>query len=88
MPYFASASTTSLGLAWKSCVSAEVLAVCAKSVGYYIFISKQYYETEQLFAWTIAIILLSVLLEYAVKGVTSLVKMYVGIRFGGDTNGK
>lgn len=88
LPYFASASTTSLGLAWKSCVSAEVLAMCAKSVGYYIYVSKQYFETEQLFAWTIAIILLSVILEYAVKGIAALVRRYTAKHYGGAENGK
>lgn len=88
MPYFASASRTSLGLAWKSCVSAEVLAVCAKSVGYYIYVSKQYFETEQLFAWTIAIVLLSVILEYSVKGIAYLIKRYTNNRFGGVADEK
>ncbi len=88
LPYFGSASTASLGLAWKSCVSAEVLSVCAKSVGYYIYVSKQYFETEQLFAWTIAIVLLSVILEYAVKGVAHLIKHCHKKRFGGAVNEK
>jgi NitT/TauT family transport system permease protein len=88
LPYFGSASTTSLGLAWKSCVSAEVLAVCAKSVGYYIYVSKMYFETEQLFAWTIAIVILSIILEYAVKGISALVIRYTRNRFGGGLIGK
>ena len=87
MPYFVSSANASLGLAWKSCVSAEVLAVCAKSVGYYIYVSKQYFETEQLFAWTISIILLSIILEYAVKGIAHLISRYTKNRFGGTANG-
>ena len=66
-PYFASACTTSLGLAWKAGISAEVLCVTRDSIGYYIYISKQYFETASLFAWTVAIIVLSVLLELAIK---------------------
>ena len=86
LPYFGSASTVSLGLAWKSCVSAEVLSVCAASVGYYIYTSKLYFETEQLFAWTIAIVVLSVMLEYLVKAFTALISRVMGRRFVG--NGK
>ena len=62
--------------------------MCAKSVGYYIYVSKQYFETEQLFAWTIAIILLSIILEYAVKGIAYLISRYTKNRFGGAVNGK
>lgn len=88
LPYLASASTTSLGLAWKSCVSAEVLTVCANSLGYHIYVSKQYFETEELFAWTIAIIILSVMLEYAVKGCSLLIKHLTSRNHGGIENGK
>ena len=81
MPYLGSSCITSLGLAWKSCVSAEVLVVTAGSVGYNIFVSKNYLETEQLFAWTIAVVLLSVALEYAVKLIARLITRLVGRRF-------
>lgn len=84
MPYFGSACMTSLGLAWKSCISAEALIVTAKSVGYYIYTSKLYFETEQLFAWTIAIILLSVALEYIVKLISRGVKKLFERRFVSD----
>ena len=82
MPYLGSACITSLGLAWKSCVSAEVLIVTAKSVGYYIYTSKLYFETEQLFAWSIAIVLHSVLLEYTVKLVARYIKLLMQRRYG------
>ncbi|MBR2473421.1 MAG: ABC transporter permease subunit [Clostridia bacterium] len=80
-PYFGSACISSLGLAWKSCVSAEVLIVTEKSVGYYVYTSKLYFESEKLFAWTIAIVLLSVLLEYTVKLIAYLIKRLMGRRF-------
>ena len=81
MPYFGSACVTTLGLAWKSCISAEVLIVTAGSVGYYVYTSKLYFETEMLFAWTVAIVLLSVLLEYAIKLLAYLVIRATGRRF-------
>ena len=82
MPYLGSACISSLGLAWKSCVSAEVLIVTATSVGYYIYTSKLYFETEQLFAWTIAIVLLSVILEYAVKLIAHYTSKLLQRRYG------
>ena len=81
LPYFGTACNVSLGLAWKSCISAEVLIVTAKSVGYYLHTSKLYFETERLFAWTIAIILISVLIEYAAMLISFLLKKYLGRRF-------
>ena len=63
-----------------------MLSVCAASVGYYIYTSKLYFETEQLFAWTIAIVILSVMLEYLVKAFALLINHFAGRRFVG--NGK
>ena len=82
MPYLGSACITSLGLAWKASVSAEVLCVTKESVGYYIYTSKLYFETEQLFAWTIAIIIMSVILEYAVKLIAKYAVRLSGRRYG------
>lgn len=58
-----SAGKTALGLAWKAGVAAEVLALPKHSVGYEIYNAKMYLESEALFAWTIAIIAFSVILE-------------------------
>ena len=66
MPYFTAACTTSLGLSWKSGVAAEVLANLPFSIGGFIYDSKIYLETADLFAWTAVVILLSVLLEHLV----------------------
>ena len=81
LPYFGSACNVSLGLAWKSCISAEVLIVTAKSVGYYVYTSKLYLETERLFAWTIAIVLISVLIEYVAMLISFLLKKHLGRRY-------
>lgn len=58
-----SAATTSLGFAWKSCVAAEVIASCKHSIGRAIYESKIYLEVSELFAWTAAIIIMSIILE-------------------------
>lgn len=62
-PYFLSAITTSMGLAWKSGVAAEVLCLPNLSIGTRIFNTKLYLEIPELFAWTVVVVALSLLLE-------------------------
>lgn len=59
------------GLSWKSCVAAEVLSNPKISMGYNLIAAKMYLQGEQLFAWTAAIVLLSVLFEKALKAALS-----------------
>ena len=63
MPHFLSACQTALGLAWKAGVAAEVLTVPRLSIGKQLYESKLYLETVDLFAWTVVVILLSLILE-------------------------
>lgn len=62
-PYFFAAMRTSLGLAWKAGVAAEVLTVPKGSVGQMLYESKLYLETVDLFAWTVTVILCSLIIE-------------------------
>ena len=62
-PYFLSACRTSIGLAWKAGVAAEIIAMPRKSIGTMIGDAKQYILTEDMFAWTLTVILLSLLIE-------------------------
>lgn len=62
-PYFISAATTSMGLAWKAGIAAEVICNPKKSIGAGIYSSKIYLETPQLFAWTAVVVILSIALE-------------------------
>ncbi len=66
-PYFTAAATTSMGLTWKACIAAEVICTPARSVGAGIYNAKVYLETPSLFAWTLTVILFSVLLEKILK---------------------
>ena len=63
LPHFISACTTGLGFAWKSGVTAEVIAHPAFGMGKEIYESKLYLETPELFAWTAAVIIMSFALE-------------------------
>ncbi len=62
-PYFFAACRTSLGLAWKAGVAAEVLTVPKNSIGQMLYESKLYLETVDLFAWTVTVILCSLIIE-------------------------
>lgn len=63
LPHFLSACRTSLGLAWKAGVAAEVLTVPQLSIGRHLYEAKLYLETVDLFAWTVVVIVLSLVIE-------------------------
>lgn len=63
LPYFFSACITGVGFAWKSGIAAEILAVPKNAIGTMLYESKIYLETTDLFAWTAAVILLSLFFE-------------------------
>ena len=63
MPFFRVACSSALGLGWKAGIAAEVLTVPRSSIGRMISESKLYLMTEELFAWTLAVIVLSLLLQ-------------------------
>ncbi len=65
-PFFFAACKTGLGLAWKAGVAAEVLGNTFHSIGGQIFESKIYLETVDLFAWTLVVIVLSMIIEKVV----------------------
>ncbi len=65
-PYFLSACRTSLGLAWKAGIAAEILAMPPLTIGTEIADAKAYIEVPEMFAWTLTVILLSLLIEFSV----------------------
>ncbi len=62
-PYFAAGCKTALGLAWKAGVAAEVLCTPQKSIGKELYEAKLYIETVDVFTWTVAVIIISVIIE-------------------------
>lgn len=63
-PYCLSGCRSALGLCWKAGVAAEVIGVCGGSVGGMLYDAKVYLEIRDLFAWTLAIVLLSLGFEW------------------------
>lgn len=64
LPYLRASCLTALGMAWKSGVAAEVLCQPRKAVGTQLYFAKIYLETENLFAWTLVVVALSILMEH------------------------
>ena len=66
LPYVTAASSTVLGMSWKAGVAAELIGVPTGSMGERIYQAKLLLETADLFAWTIAVVLISWLFERVV----------------------
>ena len=65
LPYFVAACRSAIGIAWKAGIAAEVLCAPMNSIGRAIYEGKQYLLTNELFAWTLTVILISVAIERA-----------------------
>ena len=64
LPRFFASASTALGFAWKAVITAEILALPKLGIGRQMQFHKIHIEIPELFAWTLLIIILSVLLEH------------------------
>jgi len=64
LPYFRAAVVAGMGLAWKSGVAAEVIGIPDGSIGERLYRAKIYLMTPELFAWTVALVALSIACEH------------------------
>lgn len=62
-PYLLSACQVALGMSWKSGIAAEVIGTPEFSIGENMYMAKVFFSTDELFAWTAVVILLSFLFE-------------------------
>lgn len=62
-PHLLSACSTGAGLAFKSGIAAEIIGIPQGSIGEKLYDAKLYLDTVDLFAWTLAILLLSFAFE-------------------------
>lgn len=63
LPYFRAAVSLALGLSWKAGIAAEVIGLPDLTIGEHLYDAKVYLDTPDLFAWTVAIVVVSVALE-------------------------
>lgn len=66
-PYLQAAVSTGFGFAWKSGIAAEAIASTGHSIGYQIALAKRSIEYTDVFASTVMVVLLSVVLEWALR---------------------
>lgn len=79
LPYLLAACRMGLGMCWKAGIAAEVIGQPRNSVGDALYRAKIFLSTDELFAWTLAIVLLSVLLEKAaIAGIARLERLSGG----------
>lgn len=62
-PFLESGLKLALGMCWKSGVAAEIIGTPQYSIGERLYMSKIYLDTEGLFAWTVVVILLSLVFQ-------------------------
>lgn len=63
LPFLVSGAKVALGMSWKSGVAAEIIGVPSYSIGERLYMAKIYLNTDSLFAWTLVIIVLSLIFE-------------------------
>ena len=63
LPFFTAAVKTGIGLAWKAGIAAEVIVNPKYGIGTALHDSKVYIETCDLFAWTVVVVIISIILE-------------------------
>ena len=63
LPYFRTGCSVGLGLCWKAGVAAEVIGLPDGSIGERLYEAKVYLNTPDLFAWTVVIVLVSLVFE-------------------------
>ena len=69
LPFGISAVSIGLGFSFKSGIAAEVIGRPANSIGIKLYEAKLYLMIKELFAWTLVIILISMLFERIVMGI-------------------
>lgn len=62
-PFLISACSVTAGMAWKAGVAAEIIGTPNGSIGRMLYTAKIYLDTDDLLAWTVIIVLISVASE-------------------------
>lgn len=62
-PHLLSACTVTVGMAWKAGIAAEIIGTPKGSIGQQLYLSKIYLDTDDLLAWTVVLVILSIICE-------------------------
>ena len=74
LPRFRAAASAALGLCWKAGVAAEVIGIPNGSLGERLYEAKIYLNMPELFAWTVVIVAVSIVMERAVLALLWLIE--------------
>lgn len=77
LPFLISGCRIGLGFCFKSGIAAEIIALPAGSIGEQLYKAKLYLMTDELFAWTIVIVLTSVVYEFICMGVIRYLTKFI-----------
>jgi NitT/TauT family transport system permease protein len=62
-PFLVSAVSVALGFAWKSGIAAEIICISSGTIGNMLYDAKLLLASEDIFAWTAVVIIISKLME-------------------------
>lgn len=85
LPFLLAAIHTGFGYAWKSVITAEVMASATMTIGSHIADGKIYINTDEVFAWTIVVIIMSILTEKIILFSTNIY-LNKSYKIKGDSN--
>ncbi|HHX68090.1 MAG: ABC transporter permease subunit [Miniphocaeibacter sp.] len=85
LPFLLAAVHTGFGYAWKSVITAEVMASATMTIGSHIADGKIYLNTDEIFAWTIVVIIMSILTEKIILFSTNIY-LNKSYKIKGDSN--
>ncbi len=86
VPYFLAACRSAFGMAWKASVASELIVLSKSSIGKEIFLAKQDFESAPVFAWTVVVIILSIIFEKAAMLILDRIGKAVTFIPKGDKN--
>lgn len=67
LPYVLAAISLSVSMAWKAGIAAEIIGLAKNSIGNELYKAKLYLMIPELFAWTIVIVILSIISEFIIN---------------------
>lgn len=77
LPFFISGVSIGIGFCWKSGIAAEIIGLPSNSIGENLYNAKIFLDTTSLFAWTSAMIIISIFYEKIILYIIMRVSQYI-----------